>query len=89
MTAIYQPETRTLKQIKRDYHRSLHPPLRQRFKVATARVGSTIARGMVYLLAAVVISLAAIVAAFFLHAVFAPLLVGLSVPVLLLLLLLK
>ena len=82
MTAIYQPETRTLRQIKRDYHRSFHPPLRQRFKVATGRVGRAIARGMVYLLLSLVVG-------FFLHFAVGPLLAGISVPVLLLILILN
>jgi uncharacterized membrane protein YoaK (UPF0700 family) len=43
------PETRTLKQIQRDYHRSLYPPLRQRLRTASNRV----IRGILYVLLAI------------------------------------
>lgn len=45
MDNTYQPEVRSLKQIKRDYHRSLHPSPRQRLKAA----GDRILRGALYL----------------------------------------
>ena len=43
------PETRTLKQIQRDYHRSLYPPLRQRIQAAYGRV----TRGIILALLAI------------------------------------
>lgn len=39
-------ETRTLKQIKRDYHRSLHPSPRQRLQATSDRI----LRGTLYLI---------------------------------------
>jgi hypothetical protein len=86
---IVAPETRTLKQIQLDYHRSLHPAPSHgigtcltRASAVIGRIGAAIARGIVYLLLALVM-------AFFLHFVLGPIVAGLSVPVLLLILILN